>query len=103
MSRYKTQLVVLALVVINTLGICLTTVNTVRYKATRYHYFSRQRFAWLVSATTSYNGGNIGQLVPDTNYYAQSSPYAIREFNRFSPHTAEFITDLTQLLVNSLN
>ena len=51
---------------------------------------------------TSYNGGDIGQLVPDTYYYAQRSPYSVSEFNRFGPHTAEFIADMTQRLVSSL-
>ncbi|AUD04492.1 neutral/alkaline non-lysosomal ceramidase N-terminal domain-containing protein [Spirosoma pollinicola] len=51
---------------------------------------------------TSYNGGNLGQIVPDKYYYAENSPYAIGQINRFGPHTAEFFNDITQSLVSSL-
>lgn len=51
---------------------------------------------------TSYNGGNIGQIVPDTYYYATESPYNIREINRFGPQTAQFMLEMTQSLVSSL-
>ena len=51
---------------------------------------------------TSYNGGNLGKIVPDTYYYAKESPYPISQINRFGPHTAEFFEDMTQSLVTSL-
>ncbi len=51
---------------------------------------------------TSYNGGNLGKIVPDTYYYAKESPYALSQVNRFGPHTAEFFGDMTQSLVTSL-
>ncbi|MBD2751668.1 hypothetical protein [Spirosoma validum] len=51
---------------------------------------------------TSYNGGDIGQIVPDTYYYAENSPYAISQTNRFGPYTARFFEDMTQSLVSSL-
>lgn len=51
---------------------------------------------------TSYNGGNIGQIVPDKYYYDPESPYDIREMNRFGPHTSAFITEMVQNLVSSL-
>ncbi|SOD90792.1 hypothetical protein [Spirosoma fluviale] len=51
---------------------------------------------------TSYNGGNLGQIVPDKHYYAENSPYVIGQINRFGPHTAEFFADMTQSLVSSL-
>lgn len=51
---------------------------------------------------TSYNGGNIGQIVPDSYYYDPKSPYDIHEMNRFGPHTSAFITEMLQNLVSSL-
>lgn len=51
---------------------------------------------------TSYNGGNLGQIVPDSYYYDPSSPYALGQINRFGPHMAEFVEDMTQSLVTSL-
>ncbi|MFD2935644.1 neutral/alkaline non-lysosomal ceramidase N-terminal domain-containing protein [Spirosoma flavum] len=51
---------------------------------------------------TSFNGGNIGQIVPDTYYYAAQSPYQIRDINRFGPYTGAFVEDMAQSLVNSL-
>ncbi|MCX6217863.1 hypothetical protein [Spirosoma sp.] len=51
---------------------------------------------------TSYNGGNLGRIVPDSYYYAENSPYMISQTNRFGPHTAQFFEDMTQSLVSSL-
>ncbi|HEY0109875.1 MAG TPA: neutral/alkaline non-lysosomal ceramidase N-terminal domain-containing protein [Fibrella sp.] len=51
---------------------------------------------------TSYNGGNIGHIVPDAYYFAEKSPYALDQMNRFGPYTAEFFEDMTQSLVTSL-
>ncbi|WP_425290927.1 hypothetical protein [Spirosoma linguale] len=51
---------------------------------------------------TSYNGGNLGRIVPDAYYYAENSPYTISQTNRFGPHTAQFFEDMTQSLVSSL-
>ncbi|GAB3803202.1 hypothetical protein GCM10028819_32770 [Spirosoma humi] len=51
---------------------------------------------------TSYNGGMIGQIVPDSYYYDPQSPYDIRDMNRFGPHTSAFITEMVQNLVSSL-
>ena len=51
---------------------------------------------------TSYNGGDIGQFVPDNYYYTKESPYALDQINRFGPYTATFFKDMTQSLVSSL-
>ncbi|GAB2526819.1 hypothetical protein GCM10027085_16290 [Spirosoma aerophilum] len=51
---------------------------------------------------TSFNGGNIGQVVPDRYYFDDKSPYPIGKTNLFGPHTAEFFEDMTQSLVSSL-
>ncbi len=51
---------------------------------------------------TSYNGGNLGKIVPDDYYFAEKIPYPISQTNRFGPHTAEFFADMTQSLVSSL-
>ena len=51
---------------------------------------------------TSYNGGNLGKIVPDSYYYDPNSPYAIGQMNRFGPHMSEFFEDMTQSLVTSL-
>lgn len=51
---------------------------------------------------TSYNGGTIGQIVPDRYYYDPKSPYDIHEMNRFGPYTGAFITEMVQNLVSSL-
>ena len=51
---------------------------------------------------TSYNGGNLGKIVPDDYYFAEKTPYPIGQINRFGPHTAEFFEDMTQSLVSSL-
>jgi neutral ceramidase len=51
---------------------------------------------------TSFNGGNIGPVVPDRYYFDEKSPYALSGTNRFGPHTAEFFEDMTQSLVSSL-
>lgn len=51
---------------------------------------------------TSYNGGNIGQIIPDSYYYDPKSPYDIHEMNRFGPHTSAFILEMVQNLVSSL-
>lgn len=51
---------------------------------------------------TSYNGGNIGQIVPDRYYYDPNSPYNLGDVNRFGPHTSAFITEMVQNLVSSL-
>ena len=51
---------------------------------------------------TSFNGGNIGQIVPDTSYYEDPNPYDIHEINRFGPHTEAFFGEMVQSLVSSL-
>ena len=51
---------------------------------------------------TSFNGGDIGQIVPDAYYYSAQSPYTIGDMNRFGPHTGAFVDDMIQNLVSSL-
>ncbi|WP_460640362.1 hypothetical protein [Larkinella harenae] len=51
---------------------------------------------------TSYNGGNIGQIVPDKYYFQKESSYDIHQINRFGPQTTEFMLEMTQRLASSL-
>ena len=51
---------------------------------------------------TNFNGGNVGQIVPDTLYYEDPNPYDIHEINRFGPHTEAFFGEMVQSLVSSL-
>lgn len=49
MRRYRITIFVVALVVINILGLSFTVVNKGSYKNSLYYRFTRQRFAWVVS------------------------------------------------------